>query len=91
MAKLAESIPIWLFPFFSFFYDNVFAIGCIPSNRKGIPLAYLLMINFKYIAKPEVFFFFCTFDSHEKRLAILGPLTNLKTFLNRDIVIGHLP
>ena len=90
MAKLAESIPIWLFPFFSIFYDNVFAIGSIPSNRKGIPLVYLLMINFTYIDKTEVFFF-CTFDSHEKRLPILGPLTNLKTFLNRDIVIGHLP
>ena len=90
MAKLAELIPIWLFPFFSFSYDDVFAIGCIPFNRKGIPLVYLLITNFTYIAKPEVFFF-ALFDSHKKRLAILVPLTNLKTFLNTDIVIGHLP
>ena len=50
------------------------------------------MTNFTYIAEPEVFFFcFALFDSHKKRLAILGPLTNLKILLNRDIVIGHLP
>ena len=53
----------------------------IPSNEKKIA----------YITKPKVFFFFALFDSHKNRLPILGPLTNLKTFFDRDIVTGHLP
>ena len=29
-----ELISFWLFPFFSFFYDNVFVIGCIWKEKK---------------------------------------------------------
>ena len=88
MAKLAELIPIWLFPFFHFSMTTFLQLGV--SLLKGIPLVSLLMTNFTDIAKPKVFFF-ALFESHKKRLAILGPLTNLKILLNRDIVIGHLP